>query len=523
MDRKLKSQDRCAIHKARMKLVRVIYDMKHWGISTNDERREELYSRFEMESQEFNEACINIAHLYNYDLIMPKGGNNASLRTFVFGPLGVQPGRRSDQTGEPSLDKDALDEFVLRAAPNSKQRRFLTALNGKRKRDTALTYLDGYKRFMVPYLDDDRKLEMCFDKSNFTFADFDGWHKLHPNLNPTGTNTLRFSSSNPNEQNFSKKEGFNLRYAFGPAPGREWWAFDARNIELILAAYEAQDETMIELFERPNDPPYYGSNHIMVFHLLHPDKWQQGLDEVGEEGVGNWCKKKYASTWYQWVKQGNFAVQFGAQDKANGEGTADLAYNVPHAHSKVKEKFWKQEKLSQKYVKMANDLGYVETLPDKTVDPKKGYPILSSRTSWGKVEPTKPFSHHIQGSVGWWMSKAMIRCHEQLREWNEKEGNLYWMIAQVHDELVFDFPKGGNWDKVTRIKELMEMGGSDFECGDIKRMPTPVSISYHPENYSEESPILKKPEKRGDKVNYQNKNRIPVLKRERRMQSGSIR
>ena len=59
-------------------------------------------------------------------------------------------------------------------------------------------------------------------------CDLSNWRKLHTSLNMCGTDTLRWSSNNPNSQNISKKEGFNLRYAFGPAPGREWWSLDGQ-------------------------------------------------------------------------------------------------------------------------------------------------------------------------------------------------------------------------------------------------------------------------------------------------------
>jgi CRISPR/Cas system type I-B associated protein Csh2 (Cas7 group RAMP superfamily) len=65
---------------------------------------------------------------------------------------------------------------------------------------------------------------------------------------------------------------------------------------------------------------------------------------------------------------------------------------------------------------------------------------------------------------------------------------------QVHDELVFDFPKSAvhpkeaknskaiakrarsNWWRIKRLADLMAQGGQDL----IPVVPTPVSIEYHP-------------------------------------------
>ena len=57
------------------------------------------------------------------------------------------------------------------------------------------------------------------------------------------------------------------------------------------------------------------------------------------------------------------------------------------------------------------------------------------------------------------------------------------MVMQVHDELVFDFPKSvrksnSNINLITTIQKLMEQGGDDLG------IPTPVSIEYHPSNWS---------------------------------------
>jgi DNA polymerase I-like protein with 3'-5' exonuclease and polymerase domains len=57
------------------------------------------------------------------------------------------------------------------------------------------------------------------------------------------------------------------------------------------------------------------------------------------------------------------------------------------------------------------------------------------------------------------------------------------MVAQIHDELVFDFPKpkieGANWALVHKIKSLMEQGGDDVG------VPTPVNVEHHPVCWAE--------------------------------------
>jgi len=462
-----------AIYETRRKLIPVVWEMERAGVTVNKRRIRELADRYRVESHDAGLACKEIAAEYGYELTLPKSGNNRSLTEFCFGrdnfdDDGELVGHEEwlnlpvvglTDTGNPSLDKGAMETY-LAVLPEGKQRRFIEELIGKRSRDTGVSYLEGYERFWLPL--GDRHPD---------------WFRLYPSLNATGTDTLRCSSQNPNAQNISKKENFNLRYGFGPAPGREWWCLDASNIELRLPAYESGEEEIISLFERPDDPPYYGSNHLLVFSILHPEKFA----EHGKE-----CKKVYASTWYQWVKNGNFAVQYGAVDKKDGTGTADRAYHVPGAQARIAARFRKLDALNKKWIAYANRHGYVETMPDRTVDPKRGYPILCTRTERGRILETVPLNYHVQSTAMWWMGKAMIRCADYFRS-SFPPGKI---TAQVHDELVFDLPKGKgllpwktNAHHVRELKRLMEMGGQDLG------VPTPVNVSYCPNNWSESEDV----------------------------------
>jgi DNA polymerase-1 len=439
------------IYEERLKVLPVVYGMESRGITLSRKRHAELKQRYGVDRDKWEKTCVGIAERAGEELELPKGGVNNSLLTFVFGKLGCAPrkGNRKKKTDRPSLDKGTIETYIGEYAEGTVQHAFFRALVSKRKCDTALSYLEGYERFWMPLRN---------------------WGAvLYPSLNPTGTDTLRWSSSNPNEQNISKQDGFNLRYCFGPLEGREWWSLDAENIELRIPAYEAGEEEMIALFERPDDPPYFGSNHLLVFDILHRKRLK--LDTHDPEYLLK-AKKQYAATWYQWTKNGNFAVQYGAVEES---GTADRAYHVPGAQRIIQSRFTKSAALNKRLIEQARKTGYIETMPDKAVDPERGYPLLCSRSRWGDVLPTVPLNYHVQGTAMWWMMKAMIRCQEYL----DSLGGDYRMIMQVHDELVFDFPKGTGLPKVRKIRRLMEMGGDDIG------VPTPVKVTYHESNWGE--------------------------------------
>lgn len=489
----LKGKDLWEIYLERMKQVEVGYDMEEHGVTLTRNAKNRLCAEFGETSRELGQTMVNIAKGYdNYDLVIPKAGNNGSLTKFAFDVLKLPVEKRSKDTGAPSLDQNVLDIYQSTLPRNSKQALFVRSLASKRKCDTALGYMEGYERFWLPlFPDSSSQRQYPWVPVDVDPETGSGWYILHPSLNPTGTDTLRWSCKNPNEQNISAKDGFNVREIFGPAPGREWWSCDAKNIELRIPAYESDEEGMIELFERPNDPPYYGSNHLLVCHILHSDLFNACKGSAGITD-GRLFKEKYEKTLYTDIKSGNFAVQYGAQEES---GTADRAYKVPGAQKIIKGRLKNITKLSDSMIAHAEKYGYVETMPDKTVNPRRGYPLLCTRSPWGKIKPTVPLSFHVQGTAMWWMGKAMTRTNTFLKQINTSDKSFqlvmgrykreieklgYFITLQVHDELVFDFPKGygkepwrTNLPVIKEIMRLMRMGGDDIG------VPTPVSCKYH--------------------------------------------
>ena len=485
----LERTNRWDFYLQRLKALPIAYEMEEGGITYSGKRLDELSKQYEKESKKSGQICTDIALDYEYELKLPKTGNNKSLLEFCFGVedecpecegsgmLGggdkgrlrgcsvckgqgfrvTYPGfnlpivKTSKKTGAPSLDKDVLEYYMDEFDQGSEEEHFTSALREKRQRDTAVTYMKGYRRFA-------QRLERTTD-----------WFVLHPSLNPATTHTLRWSSQNPNEQNISKKKGFNLRYAFGPAPGREWWSLDYDNLELRIPAYECREPAMLELFEHPNDPPFYGSYHLLIFSILYPDIFGRYGAEVKE-------MDEYKSTLYQWTKNGNFAELYGAVDTGDGKSTADRAFHYPGAQAIVAKRLKKKAALNQKYIQFARKHGYVETLPDVTVNPRHGYRLYCGRTKWGNISPTIPLNYHVQGTACWVIQQAMLKVHEYL---STLPG--YYMIMQVHDELVFDFPfkkNKRNLPKINKIRLLMESCGKDIG------IPLTCGVDYHPDNWS---------------------------------------
>lgn len=474
MEPLIRGRDLWEIYRERMKVLPIAHRMERRGVTVSGERIKALVEDFQGERRTHDQHLVSIARDHKFNLVMPQSGNNDSLIDFVFRVLKVPVVKMGKES--PSLDKEVLEEYVKELPVGHPATEFLELLQRRRKLDTGLQYLAGYQRYWIPLGIRNKKGEEL-------------WYLMHQSLNPTGTVQLRWSSSNPNTQNISKQEGFNLRQGFAPLPGEEDWSLDAQNIELRIPAFRGKEPALMDVFLRPKDPPYFGSYHLVVFDLLHPDLFKQ---------YGVKCKDVFESTWYQWVKNGNFSFIYGAQRKK-----CDATFKVPGAFDLIRDRFPNIAKLSDEQFRLAKKFGYVETVPDKTVNPRRGFPIQASRTDDGSVMPTTPLNYHVSGTAMWWTMKAMIRCEEQLMQWRQ-EGFDAYMKLQVHDELVFAMPAskrspsedlekekrvGGplpslkyyrsNLGRVRVLQKLMEEGGNDIG------LPTPVGVEYNRDNWAE--------------------------------------
>jgi DNA polymerase I-like protein with 3'-5' exonuclease and polymerase domains len=244
---------------------------------------------------------------------------------------------------------------------------------------------------------------------------------------------------------------------------------DFESIEKRIPAYECMEPSLIELFEKPNEPPYWGSDHNLTCSILWPDKYGPIAHIKGE------FKKRYINE-YKRAKNTNFAKQYGA-----GKRKVDVTAGVPGAFDLIDRGMPRLAALQSHYLQQAERTGYVETMPDREVDPKRGYPILASRTEDGRVLSTTPFNYHVSGTACWAKNKALVRCSAQLAAWRA-EGFDGHIALEVHDEILFDFPRGespsANKERALILRGLMEKSGDDLG------IPMPVSMEYHSESWA---------------------------------------
>lgn len=511
------------LYRAKFAAAPAAYRMEQRGVTIDLSVLRELTDEYTEEAAELGGVCVGIARSMGYVLTLPESTSNHSLDDFVFGraqkvdgkrapklprlhapdTLNLRPAKQTE-SGNPSFDYDAREMYLAELEPDTKPYLFVESFGRRCELDTGLSYLAGYERFALPL--EKTHVSATNNHQNTSDGPMGNHHQvqdsentrrgerkvrhqrpnggdsqegqtgtkgkgektfvvLHPNMNTTGTATTRWSHSNPNSANVSERSVVNARSCFCPAPGREWYSMDAAGIELVIPAKVADEEAILDVMTNPDKPPYYGSYHLFVFDILHPELFAKYGKDVKTQ-----CKREYTDT-----KSFNFCRQYGGQ-----EAKSDATARVKGASRMVGSKLSKIDALSRQTIALARETGGVVTVPDRSVDPDHGYPITCRRGPYGTISPTVPFAYFVSGTAGWWLTRAVVRCDAQLEQWRQEEGYDGYMILSVHDELVFDLPldKGCNLPRVQTLRKLMEQGGYDMG------IPTPVTVERHRESWA---------------------------------------
>lgn len=254
--------------------------------------------------------------------------------------------------------------------------------------------------------------------------------RLHTSFNQTGAVTGRMSSSNPNLQNIPIRTelGREIRRAFVVPEGCLLISADYSQIELRILAHVAKEETLINAFR--NDQDIHATTASKLFGVP--------IEQVTRD------QRSLAKTI-------NFATIYGS----SAFGISNRTDMDPKEARRFMDQYFVTYPNIKEYIekttKLANDVGYVETLLGR----KRFFPELQSgrlpfmqRAAVERAAINAP----IQGAAADIMKIAMIRLHERLKS----GGFEARMLLQVHDELVLEAPIVEKTDLVPLICEVME-------------------------------------------------------------------
>ena len=232
---------------------------------------------------------------------------------------------------------------------------------------------------------------------------------IHTSFNQTITTTGRLSSSNPNLQNIPVRnaEGKEIRKAFIPEPGCEFFSADYSQIELRIMAHLSGDTHMIEAFRKGDD-----------IHAATAAKiYKKSIKEVTREERSK-------------AKTANFGIIYGitvfglAERMGVSRGEAkELIDGYFETYPKVKE-------YMQKSIETAREKGYTETICHRKCHLRD---INSHNAVVRGYAERNAINAPIQGSAADIIKIAMIAIYRRFH----KEKLRSKMILQVHDELNF--------------------------------------------------------------------------------------
>lgn len=324
------------------------------------------------------------------------------------------------QVGEVLFDKLKIMEKAKRTKSGQyvTSEEVLQSLKGKHDIIGLILDYRGYKKLLSTYID---ALPALIKPET---------GHIHTSFNQAVTVTGRLSSSNPNLQNIPIRDsnGKEVRKAFIPDEGCEFFSADYSQIELRIMAHLSGDEHMIAAFNSGQD--IHASTASKVF--------KKPIEAVTSE------ERRKAKT-------ANFGIIYGittfglAERMQVSRGEAkELIEEYFQTYAKVKE-------YMDKSIEMAREKGYTETLFGR----RCYLPDIKSNNSVvrGYAE-RNAINAPIQGTAADIIKIAMVRIDQRM----QREGLRSKMILQVHDELNFSvYP-----DEKERLQRLVveEMQGA---------------------------------------------------------------
>ncbi len=252
--------------------------------------------------------------------------------------------------------------------------------------------------------------------------------RVHTSYNQTITATGRLSSSDPNLQNIPIRtdEGNRIRQAFIPEMGNLIVSADYSQIELRILAHLSKDEVLIEAFRRDED--IHSRTASEIFHVPI---------------------EKVTPSMRREAKVINFGIIYGM----SAFGLSQQLKTEPRIAQAYIDEYFKKYTGVQAYIQNsleeARRKGFVTTLLNR----RRYLPeILSPTVVIRQASERMAINAPLQGTAADIIKLAMIRIQNRLEERHLSTK----MIMQVHDELVFEVPKGEMENTLPMIREEME-------------------------------------------------------------------
>lgn len=391
-------------------LLRVVYKMETDGITINMDRLNEIQDFLSLEANKCSIRAKFTARKRGYTNL--KLDSNKDLKELLFTKEGFNlPIIKRTEKGNVSTDKEVINTLYENTEKGTDEYKFLKQMLTRRAYLTGFRYLEGYRTKAYQINDE--------------------WYRLYPSLNQSGTQTTRFSSSNPNGQNVSKKDEKKigqdtvlhipkLRDVFGPMPGKTWYAIDYSQLELRVFAAVSKEQALIDALDSGYDFHGYVASRI----------FRKSMDKISSQ------ERTIA-------KNTNFALIFGASPRK-----VNQTAGIPNAYELFSGQFPNAAQFMESTIRKVSKIGYVTTLDGYRLD----IPLEA---------PYKAVNYLVQGTAGRIVKNAMLKINREA--WFDWE-NIR-LVLQIHDELIVETLNSGPYNTpryINRIVTLMLEAGLDM-------------------------------------------------------------
>ena len=357
-----------------MPLVPVLAYMERNGVRVDTEALRQTSEHFSARMQQLEQEVHQLAGV-EFNIASPK-----QVGEVLFDHLHSTDKAKKTKTGQYVTSEEVLE-----------------GLRGKHEIVGKILEHRGLKKLLGTYID---ALPLLINKET---------GRIHTSFNQTVTATGRLSSSNPNLQNIPirNEDGKEIRKAFIPDDGCEFFSADYSQIELRIMAHLSGDAHMIEAFREGDD--IHAATAAKVFKVP--------LEQVTREQRSK-------------AKTANFGIIYGISVFGLAE-----RMNVDRKEAKeLIEGYFETYPQIKAYmdhsIEIARQQGYIETIFGR----KRYLPDIHSRNAVvrGYAE-RNAINAPIQGSAADIIKVAMVRIFRRF----QTESIRSKMILQVHDELNF--------------------------------------------------------------------------------------
>ena len=250
--------------------------------------------------------------------------------------------------------------------------------------------------------------------------------RIYPDCLIHGTVTGRLSFRNPNMQNMPKKDK-EFRKVFVAPPGYVLLSADYVNLEVGTLAYESQDPTLIEIFEKGMN--LHDINTQILFGITKEDP--------------NWevCRRA--------AKIDQFGTQYGGSDR---EVYTNIITEIPSLHLSFEKYLELRKRKFEAFPVFAR--WYTQTIERAKRERKTETFLGRVRYLYGNESDIgkEGLNTPCQGAAAHIINRATIRIFHRLRQ-RKLDAHL---IIQIHDQLVFEVNEGCLRETARIVKEEME-------------------------------------------------------------------